>query len=415
MRTFGFDAASGRRVAFAWLLPVALAGVALAAPAEARDRPGTPNQESLYVCDYPAPSFAPVLCGKFNNTASEVVRIEVEATRNGQPYPWDPNTFNCKNLEMQRVYVTDAGGNHVPTGSFVPRGEICYTPNKSYGRKRDDPDYPYVFETPPVAWNAQYCLRFRARRVSDSVVSQNWSNYACQNVPPQPAAPTRPNFSVSFSGSQMYGQGSSVTAKPGQTAQVIPAKLAVNLTTTAERAVAYRVSLDGGQMAEWRADTGTGSHTFGLPGNAQTVSVELCAYNFSGHMCMARTLNVLEQGTQPLPRLNPGTVVATPYVRPIRVTGAATATRAPGTRLNSETFMAGVDMPGNDYSNKPISGNAVDCQNICNADGSCLAWTWVKPGVQGPQAMCWLKNAVPPSRQNPNTISGIKAGSTTVH
>ncbi len=413
MRTFGFRAVPCRRLVRAVLLAAVLAGLVLAAPAEARDRPGTPNQEALYICDYPEPTFAPVLCGKFNNTATEVVRIEIQATRNGQPYAWDANTFNCKNLETQRVYTTDAGGNKVPTGSFVPRGEICYTPSKTYGRMRNDPDYPYVFETPPVAWNTQFCIQFRARRVSDSVVSEKWSNFACANVPPQPALPTRPDFSFSFAGSQMYGQPTDVSAKPGQTAQVIPAQLIVKQTAISDRAVVYRLLFNGAPMQEWKVGAESAIRPLSLPGNQQTVSVELCGYNFSGHTCMARTVNVLAQGSQPLPRLNPNTVVVTP--KPIHITGAATATRGPTVTANSETYMVGVDMPGNDYSNQPISGTAVDCQHLCNIDGKCLSWTWVKPGVQNAQAMCWLKNAVPPSRSNPNTTSGIKAGSTAVH
>ncbi len=420
MRAFPAGASRRRRRALLWLLPMALAAVALTSPAEARDRPGTPNQEALYVCDHPAPGFAPVLCATFNNTASETVRFEIETTRNGQPYALDPNTFNCKNVHTRQVFATDAGGNQVPTGRYVASGEICYVSGKTYTHRRDTPDPLYVFETLPVDWNTQYCMRFRARRASDSVVSERWSNFACQNVPPQPAAPTRPDFSFAFAGSQMYGQSSGAGAKPGQTAQVIPAKLIVTPTVAAEGAILYRVTLDGAQMQEWRPSAAPAPHTFNIPGSAQTVSVELCGYNFTGHRCMARTLNVLEQGAQPRPGLNPADIGAKPYStpRPVRMTGAA-KTRGAGTPVTiaetqplNATFMPGVDMPGNDYSSKPISGNAVDCQNMCTADGKCLSWTWVKAGVQNAQAMCWLKNAVPPQRQNANTTSGIKAGGT---
>lgn len=410
MRSIGFNAAFFCRLALAGL--VSVVSLALAAPADARDRPGTPNQEALYVCDYPDPNFAPVLCGKFNNTATEVVRIEIEATRNGQPYAWDANTFNCKNLDIKRVYVTDPGGNLVPTGSFRPNGEICYTPRQTYGRMRNDPDYPYVFETPAVAWNTQYCIRFRARTVSGSIVSEQWSNYACANVPPQPRVPDRPDFSVSFSGSQIYSlPGGPV--KPGATAQIIPAKLTVSSSSSAERAVVYRLTLNGSQLQLWKAELGLAvQRTLDIPSGQPTVAVQLCAINFSGQTCMPKTINVLAQGVQlqtPPPRLNPGIVGTTKTPQP------AYMPARPIRGVASETYMPGTDMPGNDYSSKPISGSAVDCQNMCSADGKCLSWTWVKPGVQNAQAMCWLKNAVPPTRSNPNTISGIKAGSTVVH
>jgi hypothetical protein len=427
LRSIGFRVSSTRWfTAVGFIAALAIGIIVAATPAEARDRPGTPNQEVLYICDYPAPTFAPRLCGQFNNTASEVVRIETDATRNGQPYPWDPNTFGCANLTTKRVYKTDPGGNLVPTGYFRPEGEICFTPRQTYGRKKGDPDFPYVFSTPTVAWNTQYCIRFRARTVSDSIVSEKWSNYACENVPPQPRVPDRPEFSVAFSGQQTYGNLPTGPVKPGETAQVnvIPAKLTVTTGSNAQRAVIYRLTLNG-QPQEWKAELGaTVAHTFDLPG-APSAAVQLCAVNFSGQTCTSKTINVLAQGVQmqtPPPRLNPGIVgTRTPgpaYIpaKPNRVIGLGVPTRQPISQAQpNQTYMAGTDMPGNDYNSKPISGTAIDCENMCNADGKCLSWTWVKPGVQNAQAMCWLKNAVPPTRPNPNTISGIKAGSTGVH
>jgi hypothetical protein len=82
----------------------------------------------------------------------------------------------------------------------------------------------------------------------------------------------------------------------------------------------------------------------------------------------------------------------------------------------NETMMVGTDMPGSDYRNVALNdNNAVTCANLCKPDGKCLAWTWVKPGAQNPKAMCWLKNAVPPTRPNPNATSGIKATNGRVH
>jgi hypothetical protein len=65
------------------------------------------------------------------------------------------------------------------------------------------------------------------------------------------------------------------------------------------------------------------------------------------------------------------------------------------------------DRPGNDYKNFDVS-DANACEGACKGDSGCRAWTYVNPGVQGPSARCWLKNAVPPSRQNNCCTSGVK-------
>ena len=49
---------------------------------------------------------------------------------------------------------------------------------------------------------------------------------------------------------------------------------------------------------------------------------------------------------------------------------------------------AGVDMPGGDYSNFDLaSADPNLCQSACAGDQVCAAWTYVKPGVQGPKAL----------------------------
>jgi len=41
-------------------------------------------------------------------------------------------------------------------------------------------------------------------------------------------------------------------------------------------------------------------------------------------------------------------------------------------------------------------------------DARCLAFTYVNPGVQGPNPRCWLKNAVPRAVPNGCCTSGVK-------
>lgn len=67
------------------------------------------------------------------------------------------------------------------------------------------------------------------------------------------------------------------------------------------------------------------------------------------------------------------------------------------------------DRGGSDYSNFFLAiADPAECQQRCNSDGQCRAWTYVKPGVQGSKARCWLKNAVPGARANACCMSGRK-------
>ena len=76
------------------------------------------------------------------------------------------------------------------------------------------------------------------------------------------------------------------------------------------------------------------------------------------------------------------------------------------------------DRPGSDYRNfevppltGPRFGDEADlCQSTCASDGSCKAWTYVEPGVQGRNGRCWLKNAVPAAVHCSYCTSGIKSG-----
>jgi hypothetical protein len=66
---------------------------------------------------------------------------------------------------------------------------------------------------------------------------------------------------------------------------------------------------------------------------------------------------------------------------------------------------------GADYRNIVLaSDNWSLCQNACRADSQCLAWTAVHPGIQGPNARCWLKNKIPRAMQNSCCTSGVEHG-----
>jgi hypothetical protein len=84
---------------------------------------------------------------------------------------------------------------------------------------------------------------------------------------------------------------------------------------------------------------------------------------------------------------------------------------APQPTVAHETIGRGMednsDRPGADYRAVPLGVDPTDCQNLCVSDsGACRAWTYVRPGIQGPNAVCHLKNAQPAVVQNDCCISG---------
>ena len=72
-------------------------------------------------------------------------------------------------------------------------------------------------------------------------------------------------------------------------------------------------------------------------------------------------------------------------------------------------FEPGVDRPGRDYKNFDLaSGDANLCKSACEREGQCVTWTFVKAGIQGAKARCWLKNATPPAFTNSCCVSGVR-------
>jgi hypothetical protein len=54
----------------------------------------------------------------------------------------------------------------------------------------------------------------------------------------------------------------------------------------------------------------------------------------------------------------------------------------------------GTNLPGGDYANFPAP-SAFVCRTSCGGESRCQAYTWVKPGIQGPAGHCWLKSSLP--------------------
>lgn len=69
----------------------------------------------------------------------------------------------------------------------------------------------------------------------------------------------------------------------------------------------------------------------------------------------------------------------------------------------------GIDRPGSDFSRSVLDETDPQvCKRLCDAAAQCEAWTYVKPGVQGPKPVCYLKRPAPAPVPNDCCTSGIK-------
>ncbi|WP_193178410.1 PAN domain-containing protein [Oricola nitratireducens] len=76
----------------------------------------------------------------------------------------------------------------------------------------------------------------------------------------------------------------------------------------------------------------------------------------------------------------------------------------------------GIDRPGNDYRSLDLAtADPALCQSECAGDNECVAWTFVKPGIQGDNARCWLKKPAPEQVKDACCISGKIEKRATLH
>ena len=68
-----------------------------------------------------------------------------------------------------------------------------------------------------------------------------------------------------------------------------------------------------------------------------------------------------------------------------------------------------IDRFGGDYRNIELTSDPTgeSCKKACDADNRCRAWTYVRPGYQGPAARCYLKDKVTRPRRKPCCLSGV--------
>ena len=68
-----------------------------------------------------------------------------------------------------------------------------------------------------------------------------------------------------------------------------------------------------------------------------------------------------------------------------------------------------IDRPGSDFQSVELSqADPLVCQRACAENPACQAFTFLRPGPQGPRPRCSLKTAVPPAVRNPCCVSGVK-------
>jgi len=89
------------------------------------------------------------------------------------------------------------------------------------------------------------------------------------------------------------------------------------------------------------------------------------------------------------------------------VLGFANAAFAAGPAVSLEV---GQDRMGGDYKGFALAQpDAQLCRQACADDAACRAFTYVNPGIKGPEAMCFLKSSVVPATADACCTSGAKA------
>jgi hypothetical protein len=67
------------------------------------------------------------------------------------------------------------------------------------------------------------------------------------------------------------------------------------------------------------------------------------------------------------------------------------------------------DRPGGDYASARVrSGDPAVCATRCERDSRCRAWSFTYPRSHIREAVCYLKNVVPPAKPDDCCISGVR-------
>jgi len=102
-------------------------------------------------------------------------------------------------------------------------------------------------------------------------------------------------------------------------------------------------------------------------------------------------------------------VIAFAVFAVVLVAGCAVSATATGPAYPASNLEWNVDRPGGDYRSFDLAAPSPgECQAACMNEAPCMGFTYVNPGVQGPNARCLLKSAVPAPVAQTCCVSGTK-------
>lgn len=152
------------------------------APSEAGARPARPYGGFAGACGSHLTEL-PKMCLEFKNAANEMVGFLLEWTENGRPM--SPNLSGraeCRDGDAQFYYCTAL------QKWFSGNSRIDGTGSSRWIR---DSEYFEGFRVTKLAYDSEYCFRFRAVD-SSGVPSASWSGWTCARTRPQPPSPGAP-------------------------------------------------------------------------------------------------------------------------------------------------------------------------------------------------------------------------------
>ncbi len=84
--------------------------------------------------------------------------------------------------------------------------------------------------------------------------------------------------------------------------------------------------------------------------------------------------------------------------------------------VDPKPFEPNTDRPGSDFTNFDLAAANPDlCRTACRNNSVCIGWTYVRPGIQGPNARCWLKNDLPAAHASDCCTSGVSDRPPPIH
>jgi hypothetical protein len=224
----------------------------------AADRPGTPNNLAAHDCGGIYEDGAETVCGSFTSTSTEKVIYESQITENGKP--------------AGPGLVMDC-----PRQNFV-YPNVCV----NVGKWHDHEVVEYMVTH--AKFDTTYCIAFRARRVSDQMVSELWSNQDCVHTAPRPPPPAKPTIAVRY-----------LPPAPDSLGNITQPAVEITFDQVT-RATNQQVYFSPNEPLPSHNGTWIYSVPPITPGeNDHILSIEVCDTNVSGKACSSRVIDATAQ------------------------------------------------------------------------------------------------------------------------